>query len=306
MSKLNTAFRLLKSDKNALAASLLMKAGFLLSDELYLKALFKLKVGYNLDLNNPKTFNEKLQWLKLHFHRPEFHQMVDKEMAKVIVSKAIGEEYVIPTLGVWNRIEDIDWDSLPNQFVLKTTHGGGGAGVVICKDKTVFEKKEAISVLSRSYKQDIYKNLREWPYKGLKKKIIGEKYLQEKNLPFLHDYKVMCFNGKARLIEFHEGRYTSRHTQDFYDVNWNLTSITQGSYGVNKSIPSEKPALLEDMISLSEKLANGLPHIRVDWYIINNHLYFSELTFFDGSGLCPFDKYDDDLMIGSWISLESC
>ena len=301
MSKISTAIYTLKHDKKTFFASLVLCFGFLFPNEVYLRLLFWLKVGYKLDFTNPKTYNEKLQWLKLYYHKPEFHKMVDKFEVKELVAKLIGPEFIIPTYGIWDSIRDIEWEALPNQFVLKTTHGGGGGGIVICKDRESFKYQEAKKVLRRSYCQDIYRNYREWPYKGLKKRIIAEKYIQEEGSPFLHDYKVMCFNGKAKLIEYHEGRYTSQHTQDFYDTDWNLTSITQGSYGLNNTIVAERPVLLEQMISLSEVLAKGLPHIRVDWYIVNNRLYFGELTFFDGSGLCPFDKYEDDLMLGSWI-----
>ena len=215
----------------------------------------------------------------------------------------IGKEYIIPTLGVWDDPGFIDFDNLPNQFVLKTTHGGGSFGVLICKDKQSFDFEEAKKKLKKSLKQDIYKSFREWPYKNVEKKIIAEPYLKENGQESLHDYKVMCFDGKAKLIEYHEGRFSEFHTQDFYDCNWNLTEITQGSYGGYNTMPSSKPVLLNEMIRLSEILAKDFPHVRNDWYIVNNHLYFGELTFFDGSGFFPFDRLDDDLLLGSWITL---
>lgn len=303
MSKIKTAIKLLSSNQSTFVATVIQKVGFLFWDSLYLRLLFKYRVGYSLDLENPKSFNEKLQWLKLYNHRPEYKMMVDKSEVKKYVTQKIGGEHVIPTYGVWDNIDQIAWDSLPNQFVVKTTHGGGGGGVVVCKDKSKLDIKNAKNVLKRSMKQDIYKSLREWPYKDMKKRVIAEKLLEEDGQDTPRDYKVLCFDGKVKLIEFHEGRYSNHHTQDFYDREWNLTQITQGSYGDFNTIPSPKPALLDEMIQLSEVLAENIPHVRVDWYIVENKLYFGELTFFDGSGLCPWDRYEDDVLMGSWITL---
>lgn len=296
---------MLSSDKIAFHYSIFKKIEFLYSDKAYLKRLFKFELGETLDLDNPKTYNEKLQWLKLYDHRPEYKKMVDKYEVKNFVAGKIGEEYVIPTYGVWNQLNQIDWDSLPNQFVIKTTHSGGGVGVVVCKDKNNFDIEKAISHLKSSFKQDIYKNKREWPYKNLPKRILAEQLLVEEGQENPHDYKVLCFGGKVKLIEYHEGRFTEDHSQDFYDREWNLTKITQGSYGKFNTTPSPKPSLLDEMIRLSEILSEGIPHVRVDWYIVNNHLYFGEITFYDGSGLEPWDHHEDDLMLGSWISLPS-
>lgn len=303
MSKITTAIRLLRENKNEFFASLVKNTGFLLSDSRYLILLFKYKVGYPLHLDNPQTYNEKLQWIKLYYHRPEMPTMVDKYSVKDYVANKIGGEYIIPTLGVWNDAKNIEWDKLPNQFVLKTTNGGGSSGVIICKDKSKIDIPKTVKSLNSSLKFDIFKEFREWPYKNVKARVIAEEYLEEKDKASLADYKVMCFDGKVKLIEYHEGRYTSHHTQDFYDRDWNLTKITQGRYGEFNKNPSPKPALLDEMIRLSEILAEGLPHVRVDWYIVDNHLYFGELTFFDGSGLCPWDRYEDDLLMGSWITL---
>ncbi|WP_288278170.1 ATP-grasp fold amidoligase family protein [uncultured Prevotella sp.] len=274
-----------------------------LSDENYLKMLWRIKFKHKLNLNSPKTYNEKLQWLKLYNRQPEYKKMVDKYAVKQYVAGMIGSEHIVPTLGVWDSINEIDWDGLPNQFVIKTTNGGGGWGVVVCKDKSNFDRKKAIKILKKSLKQDIYKSFREWPYKDMKKRILAEKYLEEPTFSSLRDFKVMCFDGKVKLIEYHEGRYTDNHTQDFYDCNWKKTTITQGSYGAFSPYNADRPSCLEEMIELSEKLANGIPHIRVDWYYVDSRLYFGELTFFDGSGMCPWDKYEDDLLMGSWITL---
>ena len=304
MRKIRTALNLLFNNRNIFIASLIEKYGYFLDDRHCLELLFKYKMDYKLDLENPRTYNEKIQWLKLYDHRPEYHIMVDKYDVKDYVRNLIGEEYVIPTFGLWNSIGEINWLGLPDKFVIKTTHGGGGGGVVICKDKKAFDIDNAKSILKKSWKQDIYKSLREWPYKGIKKRIIAEALLEESGLESPHDYKVMCFDGKVKLIEFHEGRYTDNHTQDFYDRDWKKTTISQGSYGETSPNIAERPQCLDKMVELSEILAKGIPHVRVDWYIVNNQLYFGELTFFDGSGLCPWDKYEDDLLMGSWITLK--
>ena len=303
MSKLGTAFSLLTKNRNIFVSTIVQKVGFLFSDEKYLQLLFKYRVGYPLNLKDPQTYNEKIQWLKLYNQRPEYQQMVDKYEVKKYIASKIGDEYVIPTYGVWDDINSIEWISLPEQYVIKTTNGGGGCGVVICKDRAAFDKAKAVKELRRSISKDIYKELREWPYKNMRKRIIAEMLLEEKGEVSPRDYKVMCFDGKAKLIEYHEGRFSGHHTQDFYDTDWNITSITQGSYGAFNTNPSPKPDLLEEMIRLSEILAKNIPHVRVDWYIVNNHLYFGELTFFDGSGLGPWDRYEDDLLMGSWITL---
>ena len=303
MSKITTAIKLLKENRNEFLASTVKNFGFLMSDRKCLELMFRYKVGYSLNLDNPKTYNEKLQWLKLYYHRPELTMMVDKYAVKDFVAKSIGVQYVIPTLGVWNKTQEIDWDSLPSQFVLKTTNGGGSGGVIICKEKETLDKDDTLKSLSKSLKYNIYRELKEWPYKNVKGRIIAEQYLEESGKESLNDYKVLCFDGKVKLIELHEGRFTAKHTQDFYDRDWNLTGITQGSYGEYNTNPSSKPILLDEMIRLSEVLAEGLPHVRVDWYIVDNRLYFGEMTFFDGSGLCPWDRYEDDLMLGSWITL---
>lgn len=282
---------------------ILLKTAKIWPDSLFLKIRFRLEVGEKLDLNNPKTFNQKLQWLKLYNRKPEYTTMVDKYAVKEYVAKKIGDVYIIPTLGVWNTADEIDWNTLPNKFVIKTTNGGGGGGVAICKDKTSFNVAKTYEILQRSLDGDIYINYREWPYKNVSHKIIAEELLEEPNKISPDDYKVMCFDGKVKLIEYHVGRYSEHHTQDFYDRDWNKTAITQGAYGEFSEEVAPRPALLEEMIRLSEILAEGIPHCRVDWYLVNNKLYFGEITFFDGSGLCPFDKYEDDLLLGSWITL---
>ncbi len=284
---------------------LLLKTSEFWPEEIYLKAFFFVSVGYRLNLNNPQTYNEKLQWLKLYNRKHEYTFMVDKHKVKDYVSTKIGSKYIIPTIGVWDDVNDINWDILPQEFVLKTTNGGGGYGVIICRDKNTINKDDVKNKLNKSLKLSIYSLYKEWPYKNVHHKIIAEVLLKETGLVAPIDYKLLCFDGRVKLIEYHKGRYSDHHTQDFYDTNWNKTTITQGAYGDFSKENVSRPLLLDEMISLSEKLANDIPHCRIDWYIVNNKLYFGEITFFDGSGFCPFDKYEDDLLLGSWITLPS-
>lgn len=283
-------------------SSLLKETGFLFPDKLYLQMMYYLKTGKRLDLTNPITFGEKLQWLKLYDRRPEYVAMVDKYDVKDYVGKIIGKKYVVPTLGLWNRPEDIDFDVLPSQFVLKTTHGGGSIGVVICKDKTMLDKQRTICSLKKAMKQDLYKTSREWPYSGIKKRVLAEIYLDDSgHSP--SDYKVLCFGGKARLIEYHANRFEGRHTQDFYDIEWNKTSISQGGVNTMSDYEITRPSCLDRMIEFSEKLSRDIATCRIDWYVSNQKLYFGEITFFDASGFEPFDKKEDNTLLGSWISL---
>lgn len=275
--------------------------GFLnwLPDRLYLKLVYWGEIGKIPNLESPATYNEKLQWLKLHDRKPEYSTYVDKYAVRDHVKKVIGGQYLVPLLGVYNSVEEIPWDSLPAKFVLKCTHGSGSN--IICTDKDKLDIHAAKMKLNKWMKKSWYWLGREWPYKNIRPRIICEKYLSETGgAP--HDYKVLCFDGKAKLIEVHMNRDTD-HKQDFYDRNWNKVGILQGTPMSN--IVLDKPQVFAQMLQFSEMLAQDKCHVRVDWYVVKNRLYFGEITFFDGSGLVPFDKEEDDLMIGSWINLKS-
>lgn len=274
------------------------------NDALYLKMEYYFQTGRRLNLNNPKSYNEKLQWLKIHDRKPEYTQMVDKAGVKDYITKTIGEEYVIPTLGVWKHFDEIDFTTLPEKFVLKCTHDSGG--LVICKDKKTLDKVSAKEKIEKCLKKNYFYGTREWPYKDVEPRIIAEPLLEQANGEEICDYKVMCFNGKAKLIELHMNRHSDHHTQDFYDVNWQKTEISQGKgYGGCSDIEVSKPSCLDEMLQLSETLTKDMAHCRVDWYVVNGHLYFGELTFFDGSGYVLFDDDKYDLLLGSWIHLEN-
>lgn len=271
-------------------------------DSLYLKLLYKAATGEKCDLKHPVTFNEKLQWLKLHDRKREYADMVDKYEVRKIIENSIGAEYLIPCYGVYNSFEEIDFSSLPDQFVLKCTHDSGS--VIICKDKTEFDRAAAKQSLDASMKRNYYSTYREWPYKYVKPRIIAEKYMIDESGDDLKDYKVMCFNGEAKVIEVHENRFTKRkeHTQTFYDRNWNkLTIIQEGLMYVTDE--RRAPAQLDKILALSEELAKDMYHARIDWYIINDKIYFGEITFYDGSGFETFPNREDNVYLGSLLKL---
>ena len=263
--------------------SILKKYGFFnnLSDENYLKMIYKAKFDKKLDLNNPKTFNEKLQWLKLNDRKDIYTTMVDKYECSEYVKKIIGEEYIIPIIGIYDSINEIDFNSLPNQFVMKCTHDSGG--IVICKDKTKLDINEARKKIEKCLKRDYYKYGREWPYKNVKPRIIIEKYMVDESKKELKDYKIFCFNGKPELIMVDSGRYEN-HIRNVYDVYWNKIDINI-NFPSSSDFVVKKPDCLEKMLELSKILSKNIPFIRTDFYIINEKIYFGELTFFPGSGL---------------------
>lgn len=303
MSKLSTAIKLLRENRGEFCASLLQNLSFLFPDKLYLTLLFRCKMGYWIDWKNPKTFSEKLQWLKLYNRKPEYTTMVDKYAVKEYVAKIIGEEYIIPTLGVWDTPEEINWDELPNQFVLKTTHGGGGTGVVICKDKVTFDKKSAIEKLNRSLKSCIYKSYREWPYKNVRRRIIAEQYMEDRESEDLIDYKFYCFNGEPIYCQVIRDR-RSTETIDFYDKDWNHMPFVGLNPIVKNSITQVvKPYNLGDMLSICRKVASQIPFVRVDLYSIQRKVYMGEITFYPASGMGVFTPQEWNCKLGKFISL---
>ena len=299
---------MLKSDRSAFMAAIIQNFFRWLPDKTYLQLLYRFKMGHRLDLNHPKTFTEKIQWLKLYNRRPEYTLMVDKYAVKKYVADIIGEKYIIPTLGVWNKPEDIDWDELPNEFVLKTTHGGGSGGVVICKDKKTFDRNKAILTLRDSMDSDIYRSLREWPYKDVKRRVLAEKYMVPKDMinnPIydLSDYKFFCFNGEPKYCQVIRNRH-SKESIDFYDMNWRHQEFVGlnpiASNGIN---PVPRPLLLDEMICICHKLSENMKFVRIDMYVIDNRIYFGEITFYPASGIGLFnpDKWNTEL--GNLINL---
>ena len=277
-----------------------------LPDKLALEIRFKNVFHRPLNLDNPKTFNEKLQWLKLYDRKPEYTDMVDKFAAKNYAANIIGEEHIIPTLGVFNTFDEIDFNQLPNQFVLKCTHGSGD--VVICKDKNKFDKNMAKEKLIKALRTNYYLIAREWPYKNVKPRIIAEKLLSEHNNQNydnnneIVDYKFYCFNGQAKCIGCHFNRFTN-HTANYYDLLCNRLDITRIGCPTNESekiIYSNNIKLMKDF---SEQLSSGIPFLRTDFYNINGNIYFGELTFYPSGGFGRFTNDKVDYQLGEWLQL---
>ena len=305
---MQTVFFYIKNPLKTLAA-VFRRTGTWLPDKTYLQILYYLRMGKVLHLNNPKTFTEKLQWLKLYDRKPEYTMMVDKLAVKNYVSKIIGEKYVVPTLGVWDRPEDIDWDSLPDKFVLKTKHGSGSVGVVICREKCTFNFREAIGKLKKSLKQDVYVDLREWPYKNVKKQIIAEMLLEdsETKKKDIIDYKFFCFKGEPKYCQVIKDRHT-KETIDFFDMQWRhldfigLNPVAEPS-AICSAICPTRPVCYEEMKQIAQKLSKGFPFVRVDLYEVNKKVYFSEITLYPKSGMGIFNPEKYNYILGEMITL---
>lgn len=293
--------RILMNPRRAFAG-LLYRTAQIWPDKLYLQLLYFFETGKRLDLNKPKSFNEKLQWLKLYNRRPEYTMMVDKYAVKQYVADRIGEEYIIPSLGVWNRVEDIDWDVLPNQFVLKTTHGGGGGGVVVCRDKGTFNRLNACNKLQSSMDGNIYISQREWPYKNVKKRIIAEQFMVDESGSELKDYKFFCFNGRVECFKVDFDRFIS-HKANYYDRNAKLLPFWEVVCPADHSKVFEKPKNFDKMIELAEILAKDIPFVRVDFYNIAGKILFGEITFFPAAGMGKFEPEEWDEKLGNMIKL---
>lgn len=280
--------------------SLIFKILRFLPDELFIQAKYFYHFHHFANLKNPQTYNEKLQWLKLHDRNPICTTLVDKYAVKQYVTDKIGKQYVIPTLGIWDRVEDIDFDKLPNQFVLKCTHDSGS--IVICKDKKQFNTANACEKLRKGLTQNFYWNGREWPYKNVSPRIIAETYMEDKKTAELRDYKFFCFNGKVKLLFVATGRQRAKEPCfDFYDTNFVHLPLKHGH--PNADQPIKKPIGFEEMKDLAHKLSTGIPQVRVDFYEVNGKVYFGELTLFHHGGFVPFDPVEWDKKMGNWISL---
>jgi len=271
----------------------------LIPDRIYIQMQYFYHFHRFANFKNPQTFNEKLQWLKLHDHNPLYTTLVDKYAVKKWVADKIGPQYIIPTLGVWEKAEDIDFDKLPNQFVLKVNHDSGG--LVICKDKAQLDRQAAIAKLSRALENNGYWYGREWPYKNVKPRIIAEKYMEDDNQA-LNDYKFMVFNGKVKC----SFTCTERFSKDglkvtFYDANWDIMPFER-HYPRSKT-PITKPLNYDEMVELAEKLSKDIPFVRVDFYSIKGKIYFGEMTFYPGSGLEEFTPQEWDKKLGDWLEL---
>lgn len=272
-----------------------------LPDKVFLEAAFRARFGRKLNLNNPETFNEKLQWLKLYNRKPEYTKMVDKYLVRDYVKEKIGEEYLIPLLGVWDDPEKIDFNELPMQFVLKCNHNSG-LGMCICKDKNSLDINKVKEELKKGINQNYYLTSREWPYKDVPRRIIAEKYMVDESGYELKDYKFYCFDGKVKLVMINSDRMSSEKTKaNYFDENYQPLDFVWGYE--NAEIPPQKPEKFEEMKYLAEKLSKGITHVRIDFYQTPSGIYFGEITFFDGSGFDAIEPIEWDYKIGSWLKL---
>jgi len=268
------------------------------SDEKILKKKYLEVFGQELDLDNPQTFNEKLQWLKLHDRKDIYTTMVDKYEVKEYVKNIIGEEYIIPTLGVWDKFSAIDFAKLPEQFVLKCTHDSGG--LCIIKDKKCMSYEKIHEKINKSLKRNYYYFGREWPYKNVKPRIIAEEYMGSN----LNDYKIFCFNGIPKIVLVCTDRYSKAGLcEDFYDIKWNHLNIKRKTHP-NASRKIEKPKKLSKMLELAEKLSRDTKFLRVDFYDIDDKIYFGELTFYPASGFSGFVPDEWDQQLGDMLELK--
>lgn len=269
-------------------------------DKRYVQIQYYKEIGQKLDLDNPTTFNEKIQWLKLYDRDSKYTRLVDKYAVREYIAEKLGEEYLIPLIGVYNNFDDINFEELPNQFVLKCNHDSGG--IAICKDKSIFNKEEARKILNKSLKRNYYYTCREWPYKNIKPKIICEKYMVDESGIELKDYKFMCFNGIPKCLFVVSNRHlNSGMNIDFYDMNWNIMPFKRRYPNSGNIIP--KPKSFEKMVEFAKLLSENIPFVRVDFYDINGQLYFGEITFYPGSGYEEFTPEFYDELLGSWIKL---
>lgn len=268
-------------------------------DKCYLKLFFWAATGKRLNLHNPKTFNEKLQWLKLYYHKPEFTAMVDKYEVKKYVAEKIGERYVIPSIGIWDSFEEIPFEKLPNQFVIKSTHDSGG--VIVCRNKSELNLERARERIRKSLKKNYFYSGREWPYKNVKPRVLVEQYMKDDNYVVLPVFKVLNFSGQPKLIQVILNDKTADETVDYYSTEWKKLNIRQNF--PNSSVILPRPEKLDEILSLAQKLSFGFPHIRTDFYVINNEVYFSEFTFYSDSGIENFVPDSWDTILGEWIEL---
>ncbi len=291
--------RYLKSPYYALGDDLVKTHPEWMSDRYFIRVFWRQMMGYPLDLKHPKTFNEKLQWMKLYDRNPIYPVLVDKVKVKDWVSERIGQEFVIPTLAVYDNADEIDLHTLPEQFVLKCNHDSGG--VVICKEKTTFNLEEARAILNKRLGHDFYQEYREWPYKMVERKILAEQYIAGDVSGDLPDYKVFNFDGVPKLIQVDFDRFT-QHKRNLYDTSWNLLNA-EIQYPSCRTRYLKRPEQLDLLLDLSRKLSYGFRHVRTDFYLVQKRVYFGEMTFIHGAGTEDFRPKELGLQMGEWIKI---
>ncbi len=272
----------------------------ILPDIIYLKRLYKFRTGKCLNLRKPKTFNEKQNWLKLYDRRPEYTIMVDKYKVREYIAPKIGDQYLVPLLGVWDSPEEIDFESLPNEFVLKCNHDNG---VIICRDKSKLDIEKTKKELALRLSRDYYKKLREWPYKNVPRKIICEKLMSNYTNEVNVEYKWFCFSGEPQYILVVAGRNSNTTTtMDTYTSNWEYTNLINGNTPLAGNI-FEKPSCFDEMFDIAQKLSQNTPYLRVDFSMWNEKIYFGELTVSDSGGFENYHPQEWDYKLGKLLQL---
>ena len=271
-----------------------------MNDKHYLKIKYRLMMGKKLNLINPKTYTEKLQWLKLYDRKKIYTTMVDKFEAKKYVSSIIGEEYIIPTLGIYNKFEEIDFNKLPNQFVMKCTHDSGG--LVICKDKKTLDIKKAGKKIKKCLKRNYYYGGREWPYKNVKPRIIIEKYMVDESGTELKDYKFFCFNGRVKFFKIDFDRFY-KHRANYYTINKKILPFGEKQYPPQIDKKINMPNNLTKMIEIAEHLSQTIDFVRIDFYEIDSKIFFGEITFYPSSGFDKIEPEEWDKKIGDMLEI---
>ena len=304
MSKIITALKLMKNNPEDLGRALdsnfaKMRITHFIPDTLYLKVRYRLCIHNKLNFRNPLSFNEKLQWLKVYYHNPLYEKLVDKYEVKFYVKNNFPDLKIIPTLGVWDTPEEIEYDKLPNQFVIKCTHDSGS--IIICNDKKKLDVISTNRKLKAALNKNMYYSGREWVYKNLKPRIIAEELISDGS-DELKDYKLMCFNGTFKCCFVCSERFSGQGLHvTFFDENWNILPFSRHYPRKNDGIP--KPKCYDRMIILAEKMSQGMPFVRIDFYEVRDEIYFGEYTFFPGSGFEEFEPEKWDYIIGEWLHL---
>lgn len=272
----------------------------IIPEKFYLRVVFYLRTGYKLNLKNPKTFNEKLQWLKVNYRDWDYVKLVDKYAVKEYVTNKVGSQYVIPNLGLYKNTSEIDWKALPNQFVMKVTHDSGG--VIVCKDKSTFDIEKAVKKLTHDLHRRYWKYTREWPYKYTSPRILCEVFINQQDASKdLLDYKFFCFDGVPRLLYVASNRSSGVANFDFFDLDFNRLDVKNGHPNSKEKL--EKPENFQEMIDVAASLSKGMPHVRVDLYNVDGHIYFGEMTFFHMSGMVSFVPHEFDIQLGNMLVL---
>ena len=272
-----------------------------LPNKQYQKLQYYLNTGKRLNIKNPKLYQEKIQWLKLYYHNPIMTTLVDKAGVRDYIKSTIGEEYLVPVYGIYDKWSDIDFDALPNEFVIKCTHDSGS--VSICKNKSNWDKIKAREIIEKSLSMNYFWRAREWAYKNVKPRIIIEEYLKDNKFEDAPDYKFFCFDGKVRMFRINTGRHSKEGLKsNFYELPWKRMDIGEQGYANNLE-EETMPAQFEKMVQLAELLSNGFPHVRIDFNYINDKIYFGEFTFYHNGGRHLFNPYESNIAIGNWLKL---